>query len=164
MDRSIPMLLIGLAFGFGAGFAVAAGNGITLDGHDHADPAHHGHAAGTPAGHGDHGTPLVLPDGADAPTLGITLDRDRVSGWTLHIATTGFRFAPDRASGPHVAGEGHAHVYVNGEKRARVYGPWFHLADLPAGESRVEVVLTANDHRPLYIGARAVADAVTVSN
>ena len=36
MDRSIAMLLIGLIFGFGLGFVVAAANGITLDGHDHA--------------------------------------------------------------------------------------------------------------------------------
>lgn len=35
MDRSIAMLLIGLIFGFGLGFVVAAANGITLGGHDH---------------------------------------------------------------------------------------------------------------------------------
>lgn len=46
MDRSIAMLLIGLVFGFGLGFVVAAANGITLDGHDHS--ADHG-------GHEEHG-------------------------------------------------------------------------------------------------------------
>jgi hypothetical protein len=45
MDRSIPMLLIGLVFGGGIGFTVAASNGITLDGHDHGDPGQHGHGS-----------------------------------------------------------------------------------------------------------------------
>ncbi|PWK56984.1 hypothetical protein C8D95_103220 [Silicimonas algicola] len=36
MNRAIAMLLIGLALGFGIGFVVAASNGVTLDGHDHA--------------------------------------------------------------------------------------------------------------------------------
>lgn len=47
MDRGLALFLIGLIFGGGLGFLVAAGNGITLDGHDHSDPA--AHAA--PAGH-----------------------------------------------------------------------------------------------------------------
>ncbi len=36
MNRAIAMLLIGLALGFGIGFVAAASNGVTLDGHDHA--------------------------------------------------------------------------------------------------------------------------------
>lgn len=35
MDRSIAMLIIGLIFGGGLGFVIAAANGITLNGHDH---------------------------------------------------------------------------------------------------------------------------------
>lgn len=168
MDRSIPMLLIGLVFGFGSGFAVAAGNGITLDSHDHADPAQHVHQAASAvddsAGKHDHAVPLVLPEDVDAPTLRIGLEPDPDAGWNLHLTTSGFRFAPERAGRDHVAGEGHAHVYVNGEKRARIYGPWVHLDRLPPGEAQIEVVLTANDHRPLSVGGRPVAAAVTVRN
>lgn len=39
MDRSIAMLIIGLIFGGGLGFVVAAANGITLNGHDHGSEA-----------------------------------------------------------------------------------------------------------------------------
>ena len=46
MDRSLWLLVIGLVFGSGIGFVIAAGNGITLDGHDHNDPAQHGEAGG----------------------------------------------------------------------------------------------------------------------
>jgi len=161
MDRSIPMLLIGLIFGGGIGFAVAASQGVTLDGHDHADPAHHGHAAA--ASH-DHATPYVLPSGADAPTLAIDLQPDPASGWNLRIDTTGFRFSPQNASRAHIPGEGHAHVYVNGRKVGRVYGQWVHLADMPEGDVTVEVTLNANDHRPLVVGDTPLSATATIAN
>ncbi|MDJ0611599.1 MAG: hypothetical protein QNJ67_21680 [Kiloniellales bacterium] len=121
----------------------------------------HGHGAGArsmamQAGDGghDHGKLLSLPPGPEAPTLEIEIIPDRMSGWNLRIETTNFRFSPGNASGPHRAGEGHAHAYVNGRKVARVYGPWFHLGALPKGEVAVTVTLNSNDHRAL-----AVADA-----
>lgn len=49
MDRSIAMLLIGLIFGGGLGFVVAAANGITLNGHDHSHD--HGTEASVPHDH-----------------------------------------------------------------------------------------------------------------
>lgn len=42
MDRSVAMFLVGLILGGGIGFVVAAANGVTLDGHDHA--VHDDHA------------------------------------------------------------------------------------------------------------------------
>ena len=193
MDRSIPMLLIGLIFGGGIGFAVAAGNGITLDGHDHDDPGQHGpgspaaqaaavtglpadmlagaictveapRGAGVGSEHHDHTAPYALAAGEDAPTVALDVQRDPSSGWNLHVETTGFRFAPEHASGPHVPGEGHAHVYVNGEKIGRVYGPWVHLGTLPDGAVTIEVTLNANDHRPFAVGDRPVSASVTVRN
>lgn len=164
MDRSIPLLLIGLVFGAGLGFTYAAGNGITLDGHDHSDPAHHGaHGAAENAheGHGahDHGAHddvLVIAAGDTAPTLETRITPDPASGWNLHIVTRNFTFSPERASRAHVPGEGHAHVYVNGVKLGRYYGPWVHLSDLPAGETEVKVTLNANDHRLLAVGDRVL--------
>lgn len=35
MNRAVAMLLIGLIFGVGIGFIIAAGAGVTMDGHDH---------------------------------------------------------------------------------------------------------------------------------
>lgn len=157
MDRSIPLLLIGLVFGAGIGFAYAAANGITLDGHDHADPAHHdAHAdeADAPDAHHDHGAMLSMPQGPDAPTLMVQIQPDPLAGWNLHIMTTHFIFSPERASRDHVPGEGHAHVYINGEKLGRYYSPWVHLDNLPKGAVEVKVTLNANDHRGLSVGTR----------
>ena len=105
----------------------------------------------------DHATMLSLPAGPDAPTLEFTLEKDNSSGWNLHIITSNFRFAPQAASSPHVEGEGHAHIYVNGEKLARVYGPWFHIAKLPKGEAMVTITLNANNHSPLAVGEKALS-------
>ena len=66
--------------------------------------------------------------------------------------TTNFRFAPENASSPHRDGEGHALLYVNGEKVARLYGPWFHIEFLPSGPTKVTVTLNANDHSGLAVG------------
>lgn len=60
------------------------------------------------------------------------------------------------ASGDHKPGEGHAHVYVNGAKIGRLYGPWLHLPNLPKGEVTVEVTLNANDHRPLAVNGAPI--------
>ena len=105
----------------------------------------------------DHATLLSLPNGSNAPTLDFSLAKDNSSGWNLHIITTNFRFAPQAVSSPHVAGEGHAHIYVNGEKLARVYGPWFHIASLPKGETMVTITLNANNHSPMAVGEKALS-------
>ncbi len=153
MNRAIAMLIIGLVFGGGLGFVLAAANGVTLDGRDHATD--HGPEASTTAtdhaAHQGHDTPLVLED-SDAPTLTLEAFPDPVAGWNLHIRTTDFTFAPRNSGLAHVDGEGHAHVYANGVKLGRVYGPWVHLDKLPEGPVEIEVTLNANDHRPLAVG------------
>ena len=148
MPRSLALLAIGLALGGGIGFFLAAANNIALDGHHHA-PAQ-------AAGHAHRGETVDLPAGPGAPTLELRVDRDAKAGWNLQIATTNFHFAPERANAPHRPGEGHAHVYVDGRKIARVYGPWFHLDALPPGGATVAVTLNANDHRGLAVAGRAL--------
>ena len=165
MDRSIPLLLIGLVFGGGLGFTLAAANGVTLDGHDHADHGQHaGHAMAPASGHGAHGhdTLLDLAAGPTAPSLEVELIPDPASGWNLHMKTANFRFSPENASRAHVVGEGHAHIYVDGVKLGRFYGPWVHLDGLPEGAREIEVTLNANDHRPLSVGGTPVARTVTL--
>lgn len=171
MPRSLALFGIGLVFGGGIGFLVAAGNGITLDGHDHSDPRAHGESAhgdthdtmNVNGAHASHDAVISLPDAVDAPRLDVAIAPDPVSGWNLHLLVQNFRFAPEHASSPHIPGEGHAHVYVNGTKIARLYGPWLHIADLPAGDNEVIVTLTANNHSQLAVGDKPLRQAMTVS-
>jgi len=151
MQRSLALLLIGLFFGGGIGFLLAASNGATLDGHDH------GHDVDTAQiDHGDHSvhhaTTVSVAANENAPTLAIALHQDPMAGWNLEVITTNFRFAPEHASMDNVDGEGHAHVYINGEKLGRLYSSWMHIGALPKGEVTVTVSLNANNHSPLSVG------------
>ncbi len=152
MPRSLALLLIGLLLGGGIGFFLAAANNVALDGHHH--------PAAEDAGHG--GT-IDLPAGPDAPTLDFRVAGDAGSGWNLQILTTGFRFAPERVNAPHRPGEGHAHVYVDGRKSARIYGPWFHLGALPSGKVTLGVSLNANDHSLLSVAGQPLKLEKTIT-
>jgi hypothetical protein len=106
-----------------------------------------------------HGT-VEAPAGM---TVSLGVSADPMSGYNVHIVTTGFAWAPERASLDHVAGEGHAHLYVNGEKVARVYGPWYHLDALPSAAAEVRVTLNTNTHDDYARDGVVVADSVTVT-
>lgn len=163
MSRSLALFAIGLVFGGGAGFVTAAGMGVTFDGHDHGDPAHHGAGQAEAMAH-DHSTAVSLAAGPDAPSLKIEVLKDPMAGWNLHVMPENFRFSPENASLGDVAGEGHAHVYVNGSKLGRLYGDWLHIGDLPEGTVEVKVSLNANSHSPLEVEGVPVSAAVVVQN
>lgn len=161
MDRSIPLLLIGLVFGGGIGFLVAASNGVTLDGHDHAteqvpqDAAHD---------HAQHDHSAMQDVTGTAPTLNVTIVPDPAAGWNMHLEVGNFTFAPDHAGQSAVDGEGHAHLYVNGTKIARVYGDWYHIGTLPTGTANIEVGLYSNDHKALSTNGEPINQTVVIDN
>ena len=161
MNRALALFAIGLLFGGGIGFTFAAGYGLRFEGHDHADPAQHGAGIDTVAHAAMHANPFEVP-AADAPAIALRLTPDAVSGYNLQIETRNFTFAPERASAANVTGEGHAHLYVNGEKIARLYAPWAHIASLPAGEVEIAVTLSTNDHRPIAVDGTPVAARQTL--
>ncbi|AXI44804.1 hypothetical protein C1J03_01410 [Sulfitobacter sp. SK012] len=158
MGRTFALFIIGLVFGGGIGFVLAAGNGITFDGHDHGDASQHDgmdHAK-------THETPLEIL-AANAPEITLAVTPDPMTGYNLHLTTQNFTFAPEAASLADVAGEGHAHVYINGEKLARLYGPWMHLNALPVGDVEVQVTLNSNDHRALSVAGTPITATVQLS-
>jgi len=161
MSRSLALFAIGLVFGGGAGFVIAASSGSTFESHDHTDPAQHGGNMEM-AAH-DHSAATNLPADSDAPSVAIQMIKDPMAGWNLRVTPQNFRFAPENASTADVPGEGHAHVYINGEKLGRVYGPWLHIASLPKGEVTVEVTLNSNDHRPLSVNGTAISASTTLT-
>ncbi len=162
MSRALALFLIGLIFGTGIGFTIAAGNGVTLDGHDHTDLTHHQAEEGSTDHMTTHATMFEVPAAA-APKLHIEITPDPVAGDNLHVITENFTFSPLAAGSAHVPGQGHAHVYVNGVKHGRVYGPWMHLDGLPKGRVEVSVTLNTNDHRPLSAGGSPVAAIQTIT-
>ena len=158
MGRGLGLFAIGVIFGGGTGFLVAAGQGITLDGHDHSDAAHHGAAVD----HAAHDMPFDVP-AAGAPEVTATLTPDPMSGYNLYVTTHNFAFTPEAASLAHVAGQGHAHVYVNDEKLGRLYANWLHLETLPKGDITLEVTLNTNDHRIFTVNGTPVSARISTT-
>ena len=115
--------------------------GASDDGH--AAHLHGGH------GHGEHRTRDV-PPGTPTPTLSLKAVKDSIDGYNLRLVVSGFRFSPEAEGRDSDAVEGHAHLYVNGKKLARLYGHWTHLprAALNPGENLLRVSLNDNLHRP----------------
>lgn len=116
------------------------------DGHGDASP---------PAMHG-HGR-LDIPADAAAPQVAIHLSPDALRGWNLHVQVEHFQFAPGPDAPLDAFDQGHAHLYINGEKVTRLYGPWYYLPSLPSGAVELRVTLNTNDHRDLYVNDEAIA-------
>lgn len=91
--------------------------------------------------------------------------QDRMGGWNIHLLTQRFRFAPAHASEKARGGEGHAHLYIDGEKYTRLYGPWFYLPDdvLSPGAHTLKVTLNANDHTAWAVDGEPVQAATRVT-
>lgn len=147
MAKPLAFLGIGLFFGMGLGFLVAATTGVQLEGHVHdLGSAVHDHSAHDH----DSGAHTALTETrTPAPLLRLTLHPDGPQSRNLHIGVENFVFDPEGVNGSHVPGRGHAHLYLNGIKIARAYGPWMQLDALPIGTHVLRVTLNANDHTQL---------------
>lgn len=161
--RSLSLLIIGCIFGSMIGFLVAAGYGITLDGHDHAtDHNTMVHHDGAEKNTHNHDAMIDLSGMANPPSVRLMAVADTVSGWNLHIQTDNFTFSADQAGGEHDDGYGHAHLYVDDVKISRLYGEWAHLGSLTPGEHVIRVTLNANSHEALAVNGKIIAAETTV--
>jgi hypothetical protein len=102
-----------------------------------------------------------------APKVTLEIEKDPTGGFNVHVVTSNFVWRPEMASMQHVAGEGHAHVYLDGRKIMRIYNEWFHLNTYQfstrAGEQLLSIEFVGNDHAPytiqgLPVGAEQLVD------
>ena len=113
------------------------------------------------AGHGEMGD---APIASEVPvSVSVAAAVDAYGGVNVSISTDGWRWAPENVNAAHTPGEGHAHVYVDGVKINRVYGPYYHLAGLAPGERQIRVTLNANTHNGLLVDGELVAASTTVT-
>lgn len=95
----------------------------------------------------DHAT-LEVDVAKPVPSVSVEAMKDAKDGYNLHIVTKNYKWTPEKVNQTPVQGEGHAHIYVNGEKIARLYGEWFNVpgAVLQSGKNEIKITLNANDH------------------
>lgn len=118
--------------------------------------------ADAPTAHHKHAK-FTQPEGTAAPTAKLHVTADPLGGFNIQVETTNWTWAPEHVNGEAKPNEGHAHLYVDGKKVARLYGPWYNLSGLTPGQHDIRVTLNANDHAD-YVAAdgHAVADTVSV--
>jgi|GEM_PF-1059111 len=143
----------GIAIGLLAGVAIGYGVFAYLGSMEKKAPA---------ASHGAHAM-IEVDQKLPIPSVVLHATKDSKDGYNLHLATQNFIFTPESVGGVAKPNTGHAHLYVNGIKVARLYSPWFNLgaAHLQDGENKVEVTLNADDHSEWavdgkHIGAETV--------
>ena len=90
------------------------------------------------------------------PTLALTLKDSDTGGFMLMLDTTRFRFAKEHVDDPHVIGEGHVHLYVDGKKIGRIYTPRYQLKALTPGVHEIEVGLYTNNHMAYAVDGKPV--------
>ncbi|MBC9715381.1 hypothetical protein H9Y04_22795 [Streptomyces sp. TRM66268-LWL] len=93
-----------------------------------------------------------------APSVELAVRPDSVDGWNIQLSVREFRFTPDSVGGGALPGRGHAHLYLDGRKLARVYGEWYHLpaSAVPEGGHTLTARLYADDHTAWAVDGKPV--------
>ena len=102
-------------------------------------------AAPEKAGAMDHG-PM---ESATPISVAVAAAVEENGGVHVRIDTEGWRWAPEEVNESDSEGAGHAHIYVDGEKLSRVYGPYYYLPSLEPGPRDIKVSLNTNAHSEL---------------
>lgn len=84
-------------------------------------------------------------DAGPVPVVDATVTVNAEGGYLLNIEAPGFTFTGADVLDP-VPGEGHAHLYVDGDLKTMVYGPEFVLPPMEPGTYQVMISLSTNDH------------------
>lgn len=106
--------------------------------------------------------PVAVPDGTPIPSLSIQVKRDWMSGLNLTLLTENYSLVPPR-EGLSMAvlmqpsidpesgiAEGHAHLYINGEKVQRIYGDHVHLPETLFKPGLNQINVSINNHGHMY--------------
>ena len=133
-------------------------------GHSHGQSQDHSQGQNKSHGHHQPGSGIDVSNLRYAPAVKLHAIKDEAAGWNLHLQTENFVFTPEKINEKPVLGQGHAHLYIDGKKIARLYGPWFHLGKIQPGHHEIKVVLNANDHAPFMIDGKEVASTVMIHN
>ena len=99
------------------------------------------------------------------PSIDIRVIKDIKSGYNIQLITKNFKFTPEKVNKENVMNEGHAHIYINGNKN-RVYSEWYHIEDekLTQPINQIRATLNANDHSEYTVNSRPIEAIGAIKN
>ncbi|MDO6557906.1 hypothetical protein [Paraglaciecola chathamensis] len=107
-----------------------------------------------------------IGQGTLIPKIQLQVFRDQIDGVNIHVEVDNYLLnAPNSAKKESNAGailQGHAHVYVNGVKRQRLYGEDVHIPQswLKSGVNQVAVSLNSHQHENWMSGDHNIVGSV----
>lgn len=114
-------------------------------------------SAPDPNDHAAHGMDRTLDLGPIEVAPKVMMDlRPEGDGWAIKLDTGAFQLTETGVDGANIPGQGHAHLYLDGLKLERMYGPIAHIGALPVGQHIIQVILNSHDHRAIYAGGKPV--------
>ena len=143
----------------------AAVGSSTTEEAEHGDDAKHSDGDGHDHHHDEV---LNVPDSMEIPNVEITATADDLGGHIIQVELESFEISAKNASTDPVDGQGHMHLYIDGERVKRFYNTTLYVDGLSEGEHAIEVELSANNHaayavdnQPIKAGAAIeVVDSV----
>ena len=154
----LATVLISFPIGYVFGSEVSreddsASSAAIEDTHDTADEKSHSHSE-----------TYEVPPNKPVPMVDLSISQDTKSGWNISVDFQNFTLTPENVNGAHVDNEGHAHLWVDGEKITRLYGPNYYLGDLSEGQHEISVTLNTNNHADYTLNGEVISDTVFVND
>ena len=95
--------------------------------------------------------------------IDISAEAEEGGGVHVNIVAEGWRWAPEEVNLEPSPGAGHAHIYADGVKLSRVYGPHYYLSGLEPGMREIRVAFNDNSHNALTFEGNPVEATATVT-
>lgn len=93
------------------------------------------------------------------PGVAMNLTQDANGNYVVEIDTKNFTWAEESDEPNFVIGEGHAHIYLDGEKVAASYSSSYVLPEMNSGLYEVRVSLVSADHQEYLINNLPIEDS-----
>ncbi|WP_147803538.1 hypothetical protein [Alkalicoccus halolimnae] len=108
----------------------------------------------------DHGEIDIPAEEENVPAVDGEIVEKADGTHEIRINTEHFSFvrSSEKNAGYH---EGHAHIYVNGEKESRLYGERYQLGQMKEEALEITVSLYTNDHRALMHEEKPIETTMT---
>ena len=111
---------------------------------------------------------IEVPSSARPPVLRVSVvvdrnphDKGKHEGYNIRVDVDNFKFNAEEVNKSSVYNEGHAHIFINGEKKARMYCNMHYFKSLPP-KAKVSVALVTNMHEDIMYQGKKVEHSTTV--